>query len=118
MPKSTPPRPLSRPNSSQETPPTQSPPPYRVLSSPPPPPQGEKAPQKTHTHPRLENNCTPVVDSSVCDSFILIPILFVWADNLFVYFGKGERGKRKGERGKGKGEGGKGKMWDQEKWEN
>ena len=95
-----PPPPLSTPNSLQETPPISPPPHYRVLSTPPPP--KEKRRHRKHRPPRLENNCAPVVESSVCDNFNLILILVVWADNLFVYFWKGERGKGNGERGKGK----------------
>ena len=136
-----PPLPLSTPNSSQEPPPLThpSPPPptIRCLPSPPPPPQGKKEPQKTENTnpPRLENNCTPVVDSRqhLCQSE-------TWQHKNKNHFehhngamGKmgeqqkwprkntlweRERGKGKGERGKGKGERGKGKMWEQEKWEN
>ena len=51
------------------------PPHYRVLSTPSPPPQGKKVPRKKQT-PRLETNCTPVVDN-VCDNFNLILILVV-----------------------------------------
>ena len=72
-----PPPPLSTPNSSQQTPPVNPPPHYRVLSSPPPPPPKEKRRHGKHKPPRLENNCTPVVDSSVFDNFKLILILAV-----------------------------------------
>ena len=59
------------------------PPHYLVLPRPPPP--KEKRRHGKHKPPRLETNCTSVVDSSVCDNFNLILILVVWADNLFAY---------------------------------
>ena len=42
---------------------------------PPLPPKEKKVPRKKQT-PRLETNCTPVVDN-VCDNFNLILILVV-----------------------------------------
>ena len=80
-----PPPPLSTPNSSQETPPRDPPtlPPLSGASNPPPPPK-EKRCHGKNKPPRLETNCTPVVDN-VCDNFNLILILVVGADNLFVY---------------------------------
>ena len=51
---------------------------------PVPPPRKKGATENTNP-PRLENNCTPVVDSSVCDNLNLIRILVVWADNLLMY---------------------------------
>ena len=77
MPNSTPPPP-SRPC------------PHQILHRKPTPvthpsPPKEKRRHRKHKPPRLENNCTLVVDSSVCDNFNLILILVVRADNLFVY---------------------------------
>ena len=63
------------------------PPHYRVLSTPPPPPPPPPKEKRCHGKnkpPRLETNCTPVVDN-VCDNFNLILFFFVLADNLFVY---------------------------------
>ena len=50
------------------------PPHYWVLSSPP---AKEKRRHGKHKTPRLENNCTPVVDSRGCDNFKLILILVI-----------------------------------------
>ena len=41
------------------------------------PPPKEKRRHRKHRPPCLESNCTPVVDSSVCDNFNLILILVV-----------------------------------------
>ena len=49
------------------------------------PPPEEKMGHGKHKPPRLENNCTLVFDSSVCDNFDLILILVVRADNLLMH---------------------------------
>ena len=60
---------------------TGNPPPTHPSSTigcfPAPPPHQEKRRHGKHKPPRLENNCTLVVDSSVCDNFNLILILVV-----------------------------------------
>ena len=77
-----PPPPLSTPNSSQETPPPLTHPSPTIGCSPPP---KEKRRHGKHKPPRLENNCTLVVDSSVCDNFNWILILVVSGDNLLMH---------------------------------
>ena len=60
------------------TPPPPIPPPtIGCFPAPPPPPPKEKGRHRKHRPPHLENNCTPVLDTSVCDNFNLILILVV-----------------------------------------
>ena len=77
MPKSSPPRHCPHQILHTKSTPPIPPPLSGAFQPPPPPPPKEKRRHIKHRPPCLENNCTPVVDSSVCDNFNLILILVV-----------------------------------------